>query len=155
MAFVLIVNNLAVTLAVARLVSNTSLYVVHKNISCSCGAVVIKVVVSIVFVFWQVVHSYCLEYNHLFFSSEVEHLLGDAASIVRILSNEIPEGNNSNLVFGNSEYKTRYEKGLVEREHTIVDGHIETRSLVAHTYCRMTIEAIHLLMRRAGEQTDF
>ena len=155
MAFVLVVNNLAVTLAVARLVSNTSLYVVHKNISCSCGAVVIEIVVPVVFVLRQVVHSYCLENNHLLLRGEVKHLLGYAASIVGILGNEVFEGNYANLIFGDSEDETRYEQRLVEREHSIVDGHVKSRPLVAHSYCRMTIEAVHLLMWRAGEQADF
>ena len=126
----------------------------RNHVASPCRAVVVKIIVAVNAMFGPVVFvdSLC---NHLFFfGCEVKMLFPNAASSSCILRTESIEGLYAHLIIGESEDKPQHKKRLLKRKHTIVNGQIDASCLVFISDGRVSVQAVHVFVGFAGEQTD-
>jgi len=128
--------------------------VAEDDVAGARGAVVVEVVVAIDAVLGQIV---LLESSHdapLLVGIEVDHLLGDLASVGAILLAEEGEGGDAHLIVGEPEDEAQHEVGLVEIEDAIVDGHVDAPCGILVAQGGMAVETIDFLVGRTGEEAD-
>jgi len=123
-----------------------------EHVAGAGGAVVVEIVVAVDGRLG--IPRQCLEDAPLLLAPQVQGLLGHAAAVVAVFLIELAKRGHAHAVVGEAEHEAGDEMGLLEVEHTVVHHQVLTAGGVAHADGGMAIEAINILVGRAGEQAD-
>ena len=131
-----------------------SLDVVDQDVAGTGCAVVVEIVVAILSVLRLIVCFYGLDDALFRLVVDVECLLYYLSSFTGVFLAKGAEGHNAHLVVCQAEYEPEDEMRLVETEHAVIDGHVDSLSGILIADGGMTLETVNLVVGTTGEQAD-